>query len=150
METKQITVTVTTAHKLSASQRQQLESLLVEKLGSKTSIHERLDPDVIGGLKITIGDQEIDSSIAGQIQNIAPQVPELVVETALAIDEAKLKSLQKTLQGTFGEDVRLKVVVNPLLLGGIRLRFGSQEYDGSIRGKLDKLKKQLLQVGISQ
>ena len=42
-----------------------------------------------------------------------------------------------------GRDLTTEFVVNPELLGGIRIRVGSDVWDGSVRDRLERLQKQL-------
>jgi F-type H+-transporting ATPase subunit delta len=41
----------------------------------------------------------------------------------------------------FGADIRIRTEVKPELLGGLRIRVGSDVWDGSVRGRLDALVK---------
>jgi F-type H+-transporting ATPase subunit delta len=56
-------------------------------------------------------------------------------------DQAKLKA---KLQETLGREVALSVQYKPDLIAGIAIQVGSQVFDGSVRGRLDELRKTLL------
>jgi F-type H+-transporting ATPase subunit delta len=70
-------------------------------------------------------------------------ISEVLVTTALALDdedrrmlEAQIAEMTKTqVSATFQEDASL--------LGGVIVRVGSTVYDGSVRGRLDRLKEEL-------
>jgi len=63
-----------------------------------------------------------------------------VVETASPLGAAEAE-LRSSLQKQFGPALNLQVAVNPELLGGLRVRVGSDVWDGSIRGRLHALEK---------
>jgi len=44
---------------------------LEAKFGKKVSAEVVLDPEIIGGMKIIVGDTVIDASVKGQLQNLA-------------------------------------------------------------------------------
>jgi len=46
-----------------------------------------------------------------------------------------------TLRKQFGDDILIRTEIKPELLGGLRIRVGSDVWDGSIRGRLDTLAK---------
>jgi len=43
----------------------------------------------------------------------------------------------------FGNDLTIEFLVNPDLLGGMRVRVGSDVWDGSVRNRLERLQQQL-------
>jgi F-type H+-transporting ATPase subunit delta len=47
------------------------------------------------------------------------------------------------LQRKYGQDLTTDFVVNPELLGGLRVRVGSDVWDGTVRNRLERLKQQL-------
>ena len=61
-------------------------------------------------------------------------------EPSDSIKEEIIKKLEKLT----GKKVILKDSVNKDLIGGVKVKFGSQLYDGSVRGQLDKLKTSLM------
>lgn len=61
--------------------------------------------------------------------------------TPMAMDAAR--QLTENLQRKFGSDLATKFVVNPELLGGMRIRVGSDVWDSSVRNRLHRLQQQL-------
>ncbi|MGI8436030.1 MAG: F0F1 ATP synthase subunit delta [Chthoniobacterales bacterium] len=61
--------------------------------------------------------------------------------TPMAMDAAR--QLTENLQRKFGGDLATKFVVNPELLGGMRIRVGSDVWDSSVRNRLHRLQQQL-------
>jgi F-type H+-transporting ATPase subunit delta len=47
------------------------------------------------------------------------------------------------LRRKFGNDLTTDVLVNPQVLGGMRVRVGSDVWDGSVRNRLERLQQQL-------
>jgi F0F1-type ATP synthase delta subunit len=42
----------------------------VEKMGSGASISFRVDPNILGGLVIRVGDKVLDDSVSGKLQGL--------------------------------------------------------------------------------
>jgi F-type H+-transporting ATPase subunit delta len=70
-------------------------------------------------------------------------ISEVVVTTARTLDENE----RRTLEAQVGELTKTRVSAtfheDATLLGGVVVRVGSTVYDGSVRGRLDRLKEQL-------
>jgi F-type H+-transporting ATPase subunit delta len=66
-----------------------------------------------------------------------------VVESAAALDADTSASLEREIREQFGADVTIEFRVNPDLIGGLRVKVGSDVWDGSIRSRLQLLKTQL-------
>jgi len=47
------------------------------------------------------------------------------------------------LKRRYGEDLTTEFVVDPTLLGGVRVRVGSDVWDGTLRNRLERLQQQL-------
>jgi len=67
-------------------------------------------------------------------------------ETAVAMSSAELKVLGEHLTASTGRKVVLNNRIEPDVIGGIRLRIGSQVVDGSISRRLADLKDSLTQI----
>ncbi len=59
--------TVISAIVLSSGQRERLLAALSAKFGGQVYLNVVIDPDVIGGLRVTVGDQVIDGTIATRL-----------------------------------------------------------------------------------
>ena len=69
--------------------------------------------------------------------------------TAVPLDEAQKKALCEKLLGQLGGTVRsiqLKNVVDPSVMGGVRLRYEGKELDGTAAGRLAALRRILTQA----
>ena len=55
----------------SAAEVKDLVTRLGAKFGKKIEASVSVDPELIGGIKIVVGDTVIDASVKGQLQNLA-------------------------------------------------------------------------------
>jgi F-type H+-transporting ATPase subunit delta len=62
---------ITAATKPSDSEIKALVNRLEAKFGKKIETSVKVDPEIIGGIKIVIGDTVIDASVRGQLQEMA-------------------------------------------------------------------------------
>ncbi|MGV0745620.1 F0F1 ATP synthase subunit B/delta [Mycolicibacterium sp. XJ870] len=67
---------VTAAADLSDAQRTRLTEVLSRIYGRPVSVQLHVDPELLGGLSITIGDEVIDGSIASRLAAAATQLPD--------------------------------------------------------------------------
>jgi F-type H+-transporting ATPase subunit delta len=65
------------------------------------------------------------------------------IETASEVDRETGSRLVANLKKKYGSDLTTDFVVNPQLLGGMRIRVGSDVWDGSVRSRLERLQQQL-------
>jgi F-type H+-transporting ATPase subunit delta len=62
-----------------------------------------------------------------------------LVESASALASATQTELQASLSKKYGRQLTLDFSVNPELLGGIRVKVGSDVWDGSVKARLEGL-----------
>jgi F-type H+-transporting ATPase subunit delta len=65
------------------------------------------------------------------------------IETASEVDPETTSELLANLKKKFGSDVTTEFLVNPELLGGMRIRVGSDVWDGTVRNRLERLQQEL-------
>ncbi len=68
-------------------------------------------------------------------------IEKAIVTTAQPLTEAQLKELAAKLAVSLGKEIHMEQQVDDKMIGGIRLRVGGKEYNGSIAGKLNALRK---------
>ena len=66
------------------------------------------------------------------------------VTTARPLAEEEQRGLTAALESKTGKQVRMRLALDPTLLGGVRARIGSTIYDGSVRGHLERLRAELM------
>ncbi len=62
---------ITAAAKLEEAQVKTLVAQLQAKFGKKVEATVKVDPEIIGGIKIVVGDTVIDASVRGRLQELA-------------------------------------------------------------------------------
>jgi F-type H+-transporting ATPase subunit delta len=54
-----------------------------------------------------------------------------------------VKTLGKQIEDQTGQQIDLTANVDPDLIGGLRMQVGNMVYDASIRGRLEKLRREV-------
>ncbi len=62
------------------------------------------------------------------------------VTSAIKLTSGQLVGVQKALSQALGKEPELSTVVDPAILGGIKVKVGSRLFDASLKTKLDTLK----------
>ena len=78
-----------------------------------------------------------------RLYNRRAGIVEAVATSALALDAAELSALTMRIEKMTGGKVELETAVDPTILGGIQVRIGDTLYDGSVRGRLERLRTKL-------
>ena len=65
------------------------------------------------------------------------------VRTARELTEAEQSRLAEGLSRQYGRTIRLNVVVEPELIGGLRVEVGDDVIDGSVAARLDDTRRRL-------
>jgi F-type H+-transporting ATPase subunit delta len=65
------------------------------------------------------------------------------IETATGLEPQVASQISLNLSRRYGTDLTTEFVVNPELLGGMRIRVGSDVWDSSVRNRLERLQHQL-------
>ncbi len=79
------------------------------------------------------------SSLCNEERNIK----EGTAYSAVALSNEQLSQIEAALSKRIQGKVQLKNILDPSLLGGVKVALDGKVYDGSLRGKLAELKKQL-------
>ena len=64
--------------------------------------------------------------------------------TPKSLESEMISNIKKNLEEKLGKDVVLDSKVDPSIIGGMILRIGNTVIDGSVRGKLARMRKELL------
>jgi len=65
------------------------------------------------------------------------------IETATALEPQIASQVSLNLVRRYGTDLSTEFAINPALLGGMRIRVGSDVWDSSVRNRLERLQQQL-------
>lgn len=66
------------------------------------------------------------------------------VTTAIAMDDAQAENLRSKLQALSGKRVVLRVHVDAAIIGGVIVQMGDKRIDGSVTGRLQALKREIM------
>ena len=69
-----------------------------------------------------------------------------IIESATALDKKTSDQLLVNLRAKYGKDLTTEFKVSPVLLGGLRIKIGSDVFDSSVRERLARLETQLAQA----
>ncbi|ANB61657.1 F0F1 ATP synthase subunit delta [Anoxybacteroides amylolyticum] len=79
------------------------------------------------------------------LANEARGVAEAIVYSARPLSEAEKRALVDVFAKKVGKaTLHIENIVDSSLIGGVKLRIGNRIYDGSVSGKLERLKRQLI------
>lgn len=79
----------------------------------------------------------------GALVNAQGGVSDALVESAFPLDAAQLSDTMAVLEKRFGRRLNPKVVVEPALIGGIRVTVGDEVLDTSVKARLEQMKAAL-------
>jgi len=63
------------------------------------------------------------------------------VDTARPLSDIECEKLRQLLSGAMGKPVRLVVRANAKLLAGVRVKIGDLMFEGSLRGRLERMSR---------
>ena len=111
----------------------------------------KVDNDLKNFLKILIEKGRITSINAigetyKELLNEKNNILEGYVISAVPMNDEKIKELETELSKKYNKNVTLENKVDESVLGGVLVRLGNTEIDGTIKTRLDGLKDQLSQV----
>jgi F-type H+-transporting ATPase subunit delta len=95
----------------------------------------------------------IESGRIDQVQNIEDEFQRLAdeaagrvratVTTAIELEHADRDRITRELSKRLDKDVRLTMVVDPRILGGLKLQYGDRIVDASVANRLEQLRRRL-------
>jgi F-type H+-transporting ATPase subunit delta len=95
----------------------------------------------------------VEKGRIGEVEEVAKEFEALVARaerrlgleltTAVELSDDEAERLVKSISGTLGRPIDAQRSVDPDLIGGVVLQVGSLRLDASVRGRLDKLRREL-------
>ena len=76
----EVQATVTTAEKIDKSAKEEIANQLSKKLGKKVKLDSVIDPSIVGGVVVRVGDTVYDNSVVGQLQQVRQRAMEKAAE----------------------------------------------------------------------
>ena len=117
----------------------------------KNIFENQLSDNMNNFLKIVI-DKDRMSAIENikesykNLLNDKNNILEGTVVTAVSLSEQEIKDLEKNLSIKYNKNVTLNNIVYETILGGVLVKLGNEEIDGTVKTRLAKIKNQLSQV----
>jgi F-type H+-transporting ATPase subunit delta len=65
------------------------------------------------------------------------------IASAKELSDDQKKEIERSLGAKLGKSIRASYQIDPALIGGIRARVASREYDASVKGKLESMRQRL-------
>ena len=109
--------------------------------------HE-LDPEATNLARLLIESNRVAQvgEVADEFETLADAAAGRVratVTTAVELDHAEREKLSDQLSERLGKEVRMTVVVDSRILGGLKLQYGDRLIDASVATKLQQLRRRL-------
>jgi F-type H+-transporting ATPase subunit delta len=79
-----------------------------------------------------------------RLDNARQGITEATAISAAPLTQDEVRAVTQRLEQLTGGRVELAVQVDPSLLGGLVVRVGDRMIDGSVRGRLERLRNQLV------
>ena len=113
------------------------------------SFKGNVDQYVLNFLKILVQSRRIryiDDIVKSYIKlsNQYLGIEEGMIYTPYELTDQQIQDIEKAISQKENKKVTLKVSIDPSLLGGIKVQISNRIYDGTIKNKVEMLKKELL------
>ncbi len=107
-----------------------------------------LDPEATNLAKLLIESNRVRdvAAIAEEFQRLADEAAGRVratVTTAVELTPKDRDSVEDELSKRIGKEIRMHVVVDPRILGGLKLQYGDHLVDASVSTRLQQLRRRL-------
>lgn len=125
---------------ISPSRKRAAMGKLLQELGASTVIRNFIFV-VIDHRRIAMLDEMREAFELALEERLGFARAEVV--SAAALDDKHKSQLESELSRLTGKRMRLRFAVDPELLGGATARIGSTLYDGSLRGQIEQMRREL-------
>lgn len=126
-----------TDQRLPVERRQQIVEDLLE--GKATTTTSALVSMIIGAGRAADLYKIAEELVQRSARNVGQQVAE--VRSAVALTEAQLAQLTEALKARTNQEITIKNIVDPTVMGGIVTQIGDSVLDGTVRTRLNQLRE---------
>lgn len=98
--------------------------------------------DLLVARELTALLPQVEQSFTGQ-WNARRGVVTAEAVTAVPLEPALLRALEQAIRQTTGLAAEMRAETDPAVLGGVLLKMGGRTYDGTVRGRLQALRRAL-------
>ena len=150
-ELKEVSSLITTNNDLNNVMKSPLVSKNEKIQLIDTLFAGKIDNDLKNFFKILVEKGRITSVEAieatyKELLNEKNNILEGYVISAIALTEKQVKELEEKLSKKYNKNVTLENEVDQSILGGVLVRLGNTQIDGSVKTRLNNIKDQLTQV----
>lgn len=120
-----------------------------ERIDIVDQTFKNVDSNIISLFKILVGNNRTDviedlfiefNALCNEYRGI----DEGIVYSVNPLDETQLKRLEEKISKLENRKLELRNIIDPSLIGGIKIQIHDHIYDGSIKNQLENLRKDLL------
>lgn len=114
------------------------------------NIFQGVNPLVLNALNVLLDAKRMDEAqnVFGEFLDLADDaagIAEAKVYSTRPLTEQESNALSATFAKKIGKlSLRIENIIDPSLIGGVRLQIGNQIYDSSLSAKLEKLQRKLI------
>ncbi len=117
----------------------------------ETIFSSSLSQEIINFLKILLDKERISSifDIADEFEknlNKARNIKKVTAIAAVELSEDVRQKLTEKLRAVTGSTIILSTLMDPSVVGGIMLKIGNEQIDGTLRGRLESLKQEISSI----
>jgi F-type H+-transporting ATPase subunit delta len=121
---------------------------LTRELFSMSVVNDRIDPVRVRAIADRIVEEKPRQYVQvlreyTRLVRLEMSKREAVVTSAIFHEQDALAKIADGVRGRFGSDVSVKFVIDPEVIGGLRIKMGDDVWDGTIQNRLKQLKEQL-------
>lgn len=121
-----------------------------KKKGVIQTVFNGVNPIIMNTLFVLVDAKRLDEVLNvfeqfHELANDAAGIADAKVYSTIPLTEMETNSISSTFAQKIGkQSLRIENIIDPSLIGGIRLQIGNQIYDSSLSSKLGKLKRNLI------
>lgn len=117
---------------------------IAKKLFAASVVDGRVDSDVVRKVVKKLSEEKPRGFLSvidayARLVRLEIEKHSATVESAVELEPSVRDSVVADLKKQYGEQVETEFKINPELLGGMRIRVGSDVWDGSVKNRLERL-----------